>query len=142
MSGIGRFKRIALDSNIFIYYFENNPQFINKTSGIFEKLSKNRLQAVTSVISIIESLSYPLTVPVIDGIKQGFATAPNLTVFEVSQEIAIEAARIRREYGLRLPDSVQLATALAGKAQAFITNDDHLKSFKEVKIIPLSHLKE
>lgn len=140
MSGIGRFKKVALDSNIFIYYFENNPQFISKTEVIFQKLNKNKLQAVTSVVSIIESLSYPLTSQIIEAIKQGFASAPNLTVLEVNQEIAFESARIRREYGLRLPDSVQLATALVGKAQAFITNDDHLKSFKELKIISLAKL--
>jgi predicted nucleic acid-binding protein len=65
---------------------------------------------------------------------------PNLTDLEDNMAISLEAARIRREYGLRLPDATQLATAIYAKAKAFITNDHRLKQFKEIKIITLEQL--
>ena len=53
-------------------------------------------------------------------------------------EIGEVAAEVRREYGFRLPDSIQLATALHSKSQAFVTNDRRLKKFKELPAILLS----
>lgn len=140
MNGIGKFKKIGLDSNIFIYHFEENPEFVQKTQIIFGRLSLNKLKAVTSIISIIEALSYPSPPDVLKGIEEGFKTLPNLATLEVDHNIALEAARIRREYKFRLPDSVQLATAKLSKAQAFVSNDERLKRFTELKIILLSQL--
>lgn len=140
MSGIANLDLVALDSNVFIYLFESNPEFIKYVNPIFEALLQNRLDAVTSAVSIIEVLSYPSPPEVIAGIKEGFATIPNLNIVNLNQEIALEAAEIRRKYGFKLPDAVQLATALSAKAKAFITNDHRLKSFKKIKIISLLDL--
>lgn len=140
MSGIAKHKLVGLDTNIFIYHFEDNPQFATYAQLIFEELAKGKLRAVTSVISMIEALSYPSPSQVIKNIEEGFKTIPNLTIIDIDHNLAIEAARIRRSYGLRLPDSVQLATALKAKAQAFISNDDRLKAFKELPVILLSKI--
>lgn len=40
----------------------------------------------------------------------------------------------------RLPDSIQLATAKLNKAKAFITNDERLKSFKELKVVLIKEI--
>lgn len=137
MSGRKKFKRVALDSNLFIYQFENNPKFIKYTIPVFEKLIENKLQAVTSIISVIEALSYPSPKGVLDKIKEAFITIPNLEIFDVNYDIGVQAAKIRRTNKFRLPDSIQLATALYSKSQAFITNDRRLKKFKELPIVLL-----
>ena len=137
MSGIVKYKLVGLDTNIFIYHFEDNQQFAYYTQPIFEGLSKGKFKAVTSVVSVIEALSYPSPQDILTNIEEGFKTTPNLTICDVDHHLAIEAAKIRRNYGFRLPDSVQLATALKSKAQAFISNDDRLKRFKELPIILL-----
>lgn len=139
MSGISNIKLVGLDSNIFIYQFEEHPEFSKSTNIIFEKLAKNKLRAVTSITSLIETLSYPSPPGVIIKIQEGFAI-PNLTVAVVDEQIGLETARLRREYGLRLGDAIQLATAKIAKVQAFITNDKRLKQFKELKIILLKDL--
>lgn len=140
MSGIAKYKLVGLDTNVFIYHFEDNPQFARYTQLIFDELAKNKFRAVTSIVSLIEALSYPSPSHVIKNIEEGFKTTPNLTVYDVDHYIAIEAARIRRKYRFRLPDSVQLATALHSKAQAFVTNDDNLEKFKELSVILLTKL--
>ena len=137
MSGIANLKLIGLDSNLFIYHFENNPDFISLTVKVFERLSKGTLRATTSIISVIETLSYPAPSSVIKNIQEAFATIPNLNILDVDHKIAFEAAKIRREYKFRLPDSIQLATTLVSRTQAFITNDQKLKPFKKVPIVLL-----
>lgn len=135
MNGIEDLKLVALDSNIFIYNFEKNPQFLEKVKIIFSLLQRQKLKAVTSTVSLIESLSYPSPPKVLRAIKKGFATLGNLNIVDVNFKISLETARIRREYKFRLPDSIQLATAKVNKAQVFITNDARLKQFKEIKVI-------
>lgn len=138
MSGILKHRLIGLDTNVFIYHFEDNPKFVSYTQLIFDELSKNKLQAVTSIVSVIEALSYPSPQKVLTSIEDGFKTTPNLTIYDLNHDLALEAAKIRRKYGFRLPDSVQLATAVKSKAQAFVSNDDRLKRFRELPIVLLS----
>lgn len=52
---------------------------------------------------------------------------PGLGILPVSADIAQEAARIRAATGVRLPDAVQLASAIAAGADAFLTNDRRLQ---------------
>lgn len=137
MSGIGRLRHVGLDTNIFIYHFESNPEFIPHTDKIFEGLNQGKLRATTSVVSLIETLSYPSPPAIIKSITQIFLNYPNLEIIDVNQKIALEAAKIRRKYPFRVPDSIQLATALFAKSHAFITNDERLKRFKRLPIILL-----
>lgn len=95
---------------------------------------------VTSILTLTELLSFKAPERMIKILEDEFSSIPNLSLREVNQEVAQEAARIRRKYGLKIVDSIQVATALIGRAQAFITNDDHLKSFKELKILSLSQV--
>lgn len=137
MNGIGNLKYVGIDSNLFIYNLEQNPQFVKHTDLIFNKLSLNKLKAVTSIISLTEIISYPETAKVEAQLITDFFNTPNTNIVDVDRVIAVEAARIRRKYGFRLPDAIQLATTLCAKAKAFITNDNRLKKFRELKIILL-----
>ncbi|MBI2314811.1 type II toxin-antitoxin system VapC family toxin [Candidatus Daviesbacteria bacterium] len=136
-----KIKQFALDTNVFIYFFENNVELGQKAKAIFEGLSQNQLKAVTNITSLAELLSSPkLTGQAVRETKKLFLSVPNLEIYGLDESIAIKSAEIRREYGFRLLDAIQLATALIAKTQAFITNDHRLKSFKQLKIISLSDL--
>ena len=128
-------KLIGLDTNIFIYYFAENKEFGSLAKTIFEALSEKKTQAVTSIITLTELLSLPASEKEVEALKTNFLETPNLNTLDINQAISIEAARIRRTYGFRIPDSIQLATCLHLKADIFITNDERLKSFKELPII-------
>ena len=95
---------------------------------------------VTSILTLTELLSLKAPEPMLKILQSEFFVIPKLKVREVDRTIAVEAAAIRREYNFKLPDAIQLATALSVKAKAFITNDQRLKSFKKLKIISLSDL--
>lgn len=136
-----RVKIVALDTNIFIYFFENNANFGHKAKLIFEKLTTNQLKAVTNITSLAEILSSPkLSDEAVKETKRLFLSVPNLEIYHVDENIAIESAKIRRQYGFRILDAIQLATAIQSKVKAFITNDDRLKKFKELKVILLEQL--
>lgn len=137
MKGLGNFEKykfVGLDTNIFSYHFHQDPLFGPLTKEIFDLLSLNRLRAVTSIITLIEILSVKASSAKIKGLKKLFSEIPNLAVVEVNEEIAYKTAQIRRKYGFRTPDAIQLATAVQAKAKVFITNDERLKKIKELKV--------
>lgn len=140
MNGITSLKKIALDSNVFIYHFEGNPEFTPFTDKIFGNLIQGKIRAITSIISVIETFSLPGTPQTVNEMREAFLSLPNLDVLDVNQEIAFEAAFIRRTYGFRLPDAVQLATARLNKVQAFVSNDTRLKKFKNLKVVLLDQV--
>lgn len=142
MVKVSRYKKVGLDTNIFVYYLQKHPQFGPTVRDIFQSLSKSKAEVITSVISLTEILSVKATTPFISLLQHEFLSIPFLNIIPVNNEIAIEAARLRRNSNFSLPDSIQLATALQAKAKAFITNDDRLKKFKELKIILLSGIKK
>ena len=108
---------------------------------MFEKAEQRKFKIKTSVISIIEALSFPSSKPVLNKIKEEFDTLPNFEAFSIGREIGENAARIRRKYKFLLPDSIQLATALYSKSDIFITNDKRLRKFKEIPVILLGDSK-
>lgn len=127
-------KKISLDTNIFIYHFQNVAPYKTKTDVIFEALAESKLKAVTSIVSKAELLSYKQSPIIINDLKEQFESTPNLTVYDVDEKIALKAAELRRKYNFRLPDAIQLATAIVSKAGAFLTSDERLRKCKEVKI--------
>lgn len=71
---------------------------------------------------------------------QILTTARNLAILPVSDIVAIEAARLRADKGLKAPDAIQIATARVGGATTFVTNDTGLHSLSDVRVIVLEQL--
>ena len=47
----------ALDTNIFIYHFEENPAYVGFTEALFERIESGRVKAVTSALTLHEVLT-------------------------------------------------------------------------------------
>lgn len=125
-------KTIALDSMIFIYFFDQNERFVEPSERIIRLAERGKATIVTSIMSLLESLSpfkYQDDTEAQYTITNFFYLTPSVHIIDVDREVAIEAARLRREHkSLRAPDAVQLATAIVHKAEIFITNDIKLKN--------------
>ncbi|MFH1743913.1 MAG: PIN domain-containing protein, partial [bacterium] len=63
-----------------------------------------------------------------------------LVLLNVSPTIAEQAAEIQSNYGLLLPDALQIATALTAGSSHFITNDTTLRRVESLTVILLSDL--
>jgi predicted nucleic acid-binding protein len=63
-----------------------------------------------------------------------------LEVVPVTREILIEAAGIRAQTGVKLPDAIHLSTAIVSGCASFLTNDKSLLSLRDLKVIYLSNL--
>lgn len=135
-----RFQSVGLDTNLFIYYFQGHPQFGHIVREVFRSLSLRQAALSTSVLTITEVLSFKVSENALQGLEHELVTMPLLYIIDVNRDIARNAAKIRRIYGFRFADAIQLATALQAKADVFITNDKKLKHFKELPVRLLTSL--
>jgi len=58
-------------------------------------------------------------------------------VMDVNLRVSDIASDMRAKYRIRVPDAIQIASAIVGGSQSFITNDEVLKKVKDVNIILL-----
>ena len=140
MRNLSNFSIIALDTNIFIYYLNRTSIYHSQAEELFKKLQSGEFKAVTSILTLTELLSFSISEQGLKILERYFSDIPNTKLMEVNFEIATKAAKIRREQGIKLVDSIQLATALSAKAQVFITNDQKLKQFKKLEVLLLEQI--
>jgi predicted nucleic acid-binding protein len=121
-----RHRRIALDTNIFIYWLEESPRYLAITDLVFSRIEEPNCEAITSIITMTE-----LFVPAYrEGNKLSVSayhailtTYLNLQWIVVDLPIADLAAQLRAEHKLQTPDAIQAATALRSGATGLVTND-------------------
>lgn len=132
---LGKHKRLSLDTSVLIYHFEDVPPYSGLTEELFAALGRGDVELVLSTLCVTEFLVRPW--------KKGEKEAkealelllgiPNVRFLAPDLGIAAEAARLRASFGLRTPDALLFATAKAGEATAFLTND---RAFLRVKEDP------
>lgn len=126
---IDRHAIVGLDTSIFIYHLETHPDYQSLTQELLEGVEQGRWQAVTSTVTVMELTVRPwqLDRPVVAREYEALmAHFPNLTLVDVTREVARRAAQLRARYRIRPADALQVATALVHRATAFVTNDGFL----------------
>lgn len=132
-----RQKVLALDTNIFIYHFEENPAYSPYTEELFERIESGRVRAVTSALTLHEILTgarktgKPDLVALYRNLLGSF---PNLYFVPFDANVADISSDLRARYGIRTPDAIQVATAIHQRADAFVTNDAGLRRIKEIRV--------
>ena len=119
-------RRVALDTNVFIYQLEANSRYLAVADYIFIWLERPGSKAVTSTITMMELLVHPyreLDELRVDEFYGLLSTYPNLNWIAPNLEIAGLAARFRARHRLQSPDALQAATAAHAKATGLITNN-------------------
>lgn len=134
---------IGIDTSTLIYLLEEHPTHATKARRLFERIEKGSLKAIFSIVGMIELLT---------GVKKKgkkdlaqdykllLSHLPNFDIYSIDETIVDVASDLRVKYGIRTPDAIHMATAIAKGAALFVTNDRALKKVKEIKIISLNDL--
>jgi predicted nucleic acid-binding protein len=137
---VEKHKIVGLDTAPLIYFIEDVAPYADLVEPIFRLLESGRTTAVTSTITLAEVLTKPLSdknLQLVDEIKFTLKSLSTLSLIPVGEAIAEAAALIRARYTLRLPDALQVASAIQGGATLFITNDGRLKKVEGIETVVL-----
>ena len=132
---------IGLDTCVLIYHIERHPVYFPITQPLLAAVEDGYLAAVASILTLMEITVRPWQLQrsdVVQDYEEILTHFPNLTLVDVTRDIARQAARLRAQYRLRPADALHVATALVFGATAFITNDRQLAQLREnVQVILL-----
>jgi predicted nucleic acid-binding protein len=130
---------VTVDAAPIIYYLENHPKFAAHFAPWFEAAAAGEIQLILSTITLAEIVTGPLQLGnELLAAQYEQVLGASCTVVPVTQQIAMQAARLRAAHGLRLPDAMVVATAIAHGAQALLTHDKALARIKEIQVLGIS----
>ena len=97
-------KTILLDTNCFIYYFEDNPKYADKLEKVFRGIQDGNNNAFMSIISFLEILVKPKkdnNIFIENKYKLMLTNYPNLSIIDMEYNIADIASRLRANYKIK-----------------------------------------
>ena len=118
--------RVTVDSAPIIYFLEGHPHFAARFAPLFEGAEAGDYELVIATVTLAEVLTGPLRTgneALAQRYRLALTARPAWCLTDLTASIAHRAARLRGAFKLRLPDAVQVATALETASIALVTHD-------------------
>ena len=138
-----RGQRVYVDTNIFIYFLEQNTTFFSAAALVLQAMDKQVFFGFTGEIAVAETMVGPYRSknPIsIATTRDFFRTNKSLTVLPHDSAIFDHAAQLRADERTRFIDAVHIATAVAAACTFFITNDTALRTIGGLDVVQLKTL--
>jgi predicted nucleic acid-binding protein len=132
---------VFLDTCIFIYFIEENKAFISTVNSIFAGIDKGKIYAVTSELTLLETLVIPLRAndeKLAQTYEEILSESQGLVMKALDRNLLINAADLRTKYGIKTPDAIQISAALQTNCKTMITNDRRFPRIPGIKILQLN----
>ena len=128
--------KIALDTNILIYFLEGIEPQASKVEQILDQFMKTQDEGIISTITVAEVLTgFYLAADTNKALKVkrllSDLTLNSFKIVPVTFEIADLAANLRAKRGGRLPDALIAATALNQAADVVYSQDKDMQRFSK-----------
>jgi predicted nucleic acid-binding protein len=127
--------KVALDTNILIYFFEGIEPHASRVEKILAAIIKGKDEGVISTITVAEVLTGFYTADPTRAAKAkellSDLTLNGFKIVSVTFEIADLAANLCAQYGGKLPDALIAATAQNQGADVLYSQDKDLQRYSE-----------
>jgi predicted nucleic acid-binding protein len=133
---------VALDTQIFIYFIEEEDRFLPLVKPLFEAIDRGELVGVTSGLSLMEVLVVPYqsgNSALADRYESLVTNSRGLRFIEVDRRLLKAAAQLRATIKLKPPDAIQVAAALVCDCKSFLTNDRRIPAVPSLKILQVKN---
>lgn len=133
---------VALDTQIFIYFIEEDSRYLQLIKPLFEAIDRGDLSAVTSGLSLMEVLVVPYrsgNSALADQYESLLTRSHGLRFVELDRRLLKAAAHLRATFKLKPPDAIQVAAAWMGACRSFLTNDRRIRAVPGLKILQLKN---
>lgn len=135
LSALSEGALVLVDSAPIIYVLEGHPRFAARFRPLFDRQAEGAITLAVSALTIAEVLTGPLKSGEEALAKRYRAVMESWQVIDLTAEIAESAARFRVALKLKLPDAVQVASAIAVGADAIATHDRDFSRVRALAVI-------
>jgi uncharacterized protein len=118
-----------VDTNIVILAIEEGNEWLVVLRSLFEAIDERAIRSVTSELTLAEVLAKPLSSgdqELIDKYDRLLAPDSRLSTIPIDRAILRTAAQFQSQLGIKLMDSIHVATAHLTKCDFFLTQDQRL----------------
>ena len=126
---------VLVDTAPIVYVLESRAKLASRFAPLFAAHAQDRLALAVSTVTIAEVLAGPFSAGEEALARRYRGVLESWRVVDLTSELAEQAARLRAKYRLKLPDAVQLASALAIDADALVTHDRDFGKVRGVRIM-------
>lgn len=136
---------VYLDANGFIYSVERIEPYASLLQPLWRAAQERKLEIVSSELAILETLVKPLrekdeTLARI--FRDLLLDSREVRLIPTTTAIWETAAHLRAVLGLKTPDAIHAASAVAARSALFVTNDPHFRRVRELSVVILKELVE
>lgn len=117
---------IGVDTMVWIYLLDEHPRYADLAMTVFALIEQGTVQGVTSTLTLAEILTAPAragNTQAMQDYELYLTHFPHLQLMPPSVEIVRQAALVRAGTNLKMPDAIQIATAIHAGATALVSND-------------------
>jgi predicted nucleic acid-binding protein len=133
--------RVGVDTSLFIYFMEEDPRFLPEIEPLFREADEGRRELVTSALTLLEVMVVPFRVgnlALAERYEQLLTRSRGILLIDLSRDQLRAAAQLRATAGMKTPDALQVAAALAAGCKAFVTNDRGIPAIAGTRILQLA----
>ncbi len=119
--------RIFWDTNLFIYLFEKNAEFLKPTQALRNRMIERGDELITSTMTLAEVQVGPRRAKnfaLAERYRDAIRSTSSVVLFD--DAAADIYAELRVNPAIKPPDAIQLSCAAATGVELFITNDVNL----------------
>ena len=132
---------VAVDTAIFIYFIEENPQFLPAILPLFQEADQGKRELVTSALTLLEVLVVPYRAGnrlLAERYEALLTRSRGIRLVDLSHDQLRAAAQLRAATGVKTPDALQLVAAIGAGCTTFLTNDRRLPSVPGLRVVELT----
>jgi predicted nucleic acid-binding protein len=129
---------VYVDSNIFIYQFEDMPGYADRVEAQFAQISRDGGKLVTSELTLAECSYKPAAennAKLVAAYEEFFERGGEVQLVPLTGEVAKRAAQNGGSWGLKLLDAIHYVSALEGGCNVLLTADRKFKSGPTLRVM-------
>ena len=135
LSGLPDRALVLVDSAPIIYVLESHPRLAAYFAPLFEAHASGNVRFAVTTVTVCEVLTGPLK-DQDDAIARRYrAVLDSWRTIDLTADIAESAARLWGSLRLKLPDAIQVASALAINADAIATHDRDFSRVRSLRVL-------
>ena len=135
LSGLPDRALVLIGSAPIIYFLENHPRLATYFAPLFEAHDSGDVRFAVTTVTLCEVLTGPLKDHDDATARRYRSALESWRVIDLNADIAESAARLRVSLRLKLPDAIQVASALAINAYAIATHDRDFSRVRSLRVL-------